>query len=815
MAPLRAPTAGCPAPPSVDPLYRPTPAPASAAPHLRTPPFGPSAIATGSTPGAPCSHPCAVLRHPARLQLPATPIPSVEDVVLKAVAGEPGIRRVYSITELLSLRPGAHGGPPSLPGPVLRPFRLVPTKAAPAGHASAAAVSPSDPRVRRFDAAQRRQVRHSALIVQKAASFGVRCLADELAVAHAGYRSRFTRRLRRKRRPPAPSREFFPRLLPGGDTHAAISAVARRACIPAHAVAAAVSCASSWRPRPLTHPPAKGTCPIPRPLDAAAISLLLAPPHMRSVLVDTATHGMDTMYAGPRLRAWRDNHPSAYAHADVIDGIIATHLRRGWMIDVTELYEADPMLPAIVAPFAVVPKKQPGKWRIILDGSFGIGTCVNDYIDPSPLGAPLMSTCDEFRESIVRLRAARPDATILIYTTDYSDAYKTIGVRVDDWWQLAQCWRGRVYWNIAAPFGLRSSGHYLCALSHSVCPTVEAICGYRPSVFVDDSALAAYAADMPFAAGTLDAVAAAVGLQPNADKRELAGPPATQATWVGWVWDTAAMTMSLPADKLTSLRTTVSLHATRRRINRRALESVLGAMYHASRGVRHVRAFMSECLALLRGCRGARHWIRLTPAARLDLALWRDFLEAFNGVSLLAPPPPSASLFTDACTSWGFGFYSPELGVYGCGAWPPELAGLHINILEQLIAVVAAYLVATLSSAPSALHVHIRCDNTSAVAAASTGRAAPGPAARIARAQAFFSALTGSLFTASHVQGSSNGVADGLSRGSLPPEVVHCRKLMVPPELLTAVALSERPWSALKPGSVTAPGGACTPPFAG
>ena len=228
--------------------------------------------------------------------------------------------------------------------------------------------------------------------------------------------------------------------------------------------------------------------------------------------------------------------------------------------------------------------------------------------------------------------------------------------------------------------------------------------------------------------------------------------------------------------------------------------SVLGAMNHAQQGIRHARAFMSGCFEALSTARAAHHWVRLSPLARLDLQWWRDMLLAYNGVTFFHPPPASYTIFSDACPA-GYGFYCPELRIYGHGTWPSELAGTHINPLELEAAL--AGLVAVLARLPpgAAVHVHSRADNTVAVAAIAHGRARAGPSARLARALQFLLATSPALhaFSSSHIQGVLNVIADALSRGTVPPDVDGWTCVHTPADWLVSTITSERPWKVPPP----------------
>lgn len=89
-----------------------------------------------------------------------------------------------------------------------------------------------------------------------------------------------------------------------------------------------------------------------------------------------------------------------------------------------------------------------------------------------------------------------------------------------------------------------------------------------------------------------------------------------------------------------------------------------------------------------------KHRIRLTKPLKADLAVWRTFLQSYNGRTCCQSPEVSSediSLYTDAAGSLGFGAI---LGQEWCsGEWPPawQTFGLCKNLtLLELFPIVVA-----------------------------------------------------------------------------------------------------------------------------
>lgn len=722
---------------------------------------------------------------------------------------------------LRALRPASSPlglAPP--PGPPIASWRLVPR----AGPPSAPTLAPSAPArplgsgagaapppsaavsARAFDAALRRRARVIAATLARArAALAAHASAppprapfpadvDGLALQADAFRARFRRRLRYARRGHAapaaslPRREFCPRGLAPSSLPAAVASVARAAGLDPHVVATAASAAAAWRrPPPYSSPP-PGSCHVPSSLSLAGILALGAPLAEEAALVSLVTRGASTLASPPRCRAWRDNHPSAYAHAHVVDELVAEHLRRGWLIRVTDLYRADPLLPVLVSPMAVVPKSTPGKFRLIFDGSSSAADCVNDFSHTEAVATPRLASFDDIVDRINSLRDADPHEPILLITTDFADAYKSVPVRADDWWQLAQAWRGEIYWNVACAFGLRASGHHLYSLTRAFDRRVAELCGNPSFTYVDDSMLPAYSRDAPACRAALESVPTSCGMSLSS---KAAGPPATRSVFCGWLFDTDAMTVSLPAPKLLALRADVARLVGLRRVRRSDLVALLGALYAAARAVRHSRAYLSTLQEALSGASGS--WVSLSPDAQEDVAHWTSLLDSYTGVSFMRLPPPAATVFSDACTSHGYGWVCHGLRLFGRGTWAsdePALIGVHINALELAAGIWAAHAVANLL--PVGAHVALRLDNTTAVGSVKRGQGAGGPLEHALRNLALLRDTRPFSLSPSHLQGSLNVYADALSRGRLPPALASYTEVRAPAHSLTAICSSRR-----------------------
>ena len=104
-----------------------------------------------------------------------------------------------------------------------------------------------------------------------------------------------------------------------------------------------------------------------------------------------------------------------------------------------------------VSPFGVIPKTDPGKWRLILDLSSPRGNSVNDGI-AKELCSLSYVTVDDIATRVLKLGRGA-----LVAKFDLKAAYRHIPVHPDDRRLLGMEWKGGLYLDAALPFGLRSA----------------------------------------------------------------------------------------------------------------------------------------------------------------------------------------------------------------------------------------------------------------------------------------------------------------------------------------------------------------------
>ena len=108
-------------------------------------------------------------------------------------------------------------------------------------------------------------------------------------------------------------------------------------------------------------------------------------------------------------------------------------------------FQKDKMPEVRVSPLGVIPKSEPGKWRLILDLSFPEGGSVNDGITKKLCSLSHMSV-DEVAARVVQLGKGA-----LMAKFDLKAAYMNVPVHPDDQWLLGMVWEDQLFVDAALP----------------------------------------------------------------------------------------------------------------------------------------------------------------------------------------------------------------------------------------------------------------------------------------------------------------------------------------------------------------------------
>lgn len=461
---------------------------------------------------------------------------------------------------------------------------------------------------------------------------------------------------------------------------------------------------------------------------------------------------------GPNLKIDPDHVAKVTA---VINADVATLKKAG-------PFARKPFEVMAVSPIGAIPKKQPGKIRVIHHLSFPFkGDSVNEGIAEVKMN---IANFGWAARAVVKLGRG-----CFLIKLDVEAAYKQVPVRREDWHLLGFKWLDQWYYERVLPFGLRSSCRlwelYANAL-HWMFENVLKIHRDRFVIhYVDDFLFVVKLKDDAVAMRDQAlALCKMLGIPMAEDKTE---GPVHKLTFLGIELDTLEMCARLPSTKLQELQTTLREWGEKSHASARELQSLAGKLNFACAVVRPGRAFLQRIIdhAARTEQNAPSPVIRwpLTAAVMEDVAWWAAFLPRWNGHSLLYEQEwieaDKLELFTDAC---GHGFGARFGNDWLCGAWSPdELAhakrknSISMPFLELLALTIAA---ASWGERWTTRKVIFRSDCIAVVHCINKRQSDQPEMAHLIREFVTIACLKGFDFRAVHIPGVQNVCADLLSR---------------------------------------------------
>lgn len=399
--------------------------------------------------------------------------------------------------------------------------------------------------------------------------------------------------------------------------------------------------------------------------------------------------------------------------------------------------------PEVISPVFVIPKRTPGKYRVIIDLRY-----VNSFME-----------VPKFREEDMSSVSSQVKQGDWMTTIDIENGFHHLSVREKERTFLGFKWRGRYYRFAAMPFGSAASP-YLFNKALRPIVTWMRKCGIRLNKFVDDFLIMAETEEQARADTQLAVqILKRFGWSVNFEKSELT--PAQEVEYLGLIIKTAAgekPTLHVPAEKRRKLRYNIKRVLSHKSWTKRRIAAVVGMANAVSRAVPAVEMFMRPLIRCMNQARDWKDPVRVTAVARSYLRRFLEALQHWDGRAT-SMRPPDLHMTTDASNfAWGAALQDWE----AAGTWSREDADKHINFKELKTVLFA------LQALPAELwkgkHLRIHSDNTVTVAYVNrlTGRS---PELAVLAEEIFVLAKERQAdVSAVHIKGEHNCRADRLSR---------------------------------------------------
>ena len=416
----------------------------------------------------------------------------------------------------------------------------------------------------------------------------------------------------------------------------------------------------------------------------------------------------------------------------------------------------------ILSPLNSVPKSLSER-RIILDLSFPKkGNSVNSYV---PKDQYLGDSVDLFFPNVddfTSLILAKGQGALL-YKLDLRRAYRQISICPSDYNLVAFKWKNHIFCDTVLPMGLRSSAH-ICQRVTNAFSFMMLNIGLAVLNYLDDFGGVEQGDVAWFAFSAMRNIFLQSGLEEALDK---ACEPSERMVFLGILFDTIEMNMSIPLEKLNQTRALVFSWLFKSHATLKDLQSLLGKLNFVGACVKSSRVFVNRILNWLRQCYSddmhTSCMFKIPEDVKKDLFWWNQFLPIYNGISLIdhgSWSEPDLIFSSDSCLSGCGGFLENK---YFHSEFPAFIIeqNLHISALELLSVIVCFHVWGVLMKGKK---IQIYCDNMAACIVINSGKAKCPFLQNCLRELCYWTSLYDIHFRAVHLEGSQNRLADYLSR---------------------------------------------------
>ena len=423
-------------------------------------------------------------------------------------------------------------------------------------------------------------------------------------------------------------------------------------------------------------------------------------------------------------------------------------------------FSSRPLDRLIVSPIGLIPKSEPGKMRLIQHLSYPHGTSINDGIEKSYCEVQYAS----FDVAVGLVASIGAEA--LLAKADIKSAFRLLPIHPLDFELLGMKVGADYFVDKALPMGASCSPALFERFSTFLEWVTKQVANSQFCThYADDFLLLGYKGDGSGSCASLvhslNTTCQNFGV-PLASEKSVGPSPCL--TYLGLEIDAANQQISVPPEKIKKISTQIERVRGQSKVSLRELQSLIGSLAFICKAVGPGRAFLRRIINLTCGVKVPWHKIRITQGARADLNMWLLFLREYNGVSIIPDQmwveDRDLEFFTDASGSIGFGGFFG--GKWFQGHWPENFANSHsITFLEFFPVVVSVVLWAPQLSGK---RIVLRSDNEAVVAILNKQTSKCTHVMKLVRFMVLQCLKYNLLFSAKHIPGKLNNIADALSR---------------------------------------------------
>lgn len=421
-------------------------------------------------------------------------------------------------------------------------------------------------------------------------------------------------------------------------------------------------------------------------------------------------------------------------------------------------------------------KKSDSSFRPITDCKRPLQRSVNNYMETTHQQFSFI-TIDEVADLI--------ETNDYMCSVDISSAYRSVSINPSDWEYQGIVWERdgmpEYYLDTRLCFGIRCAPYIFTRITSFIVNCMIRR-GYKKTVGYIDDFWICESSYQKCKEGqhALITLLGELGFRVNWKK---CVSPDKVMTYLGIVFNSQNMSLSLPEEKMRKLRQELEFFREKRRATKRQLQRLCGVLSHASKIVYGGRTFSRRIIELLKSLPEGNVRIKLTGEFREDLAWWSRYAKRFNGVATMVKHHYQSGMeFATDASKKGYGavmYQDWMAGYFNSETIPLVVEKLdkahnhwenvevqdenNINVLE-LIPVVQMIKRNGINWRNQLVRCHT--DNTQVVMAINTGRSSNVSSMSMLRDIFWDSVVHNYHLVASHISGCDNFIPDYLSRWS-------------------------------------------------
>jgi len=480
-----------------------------------------------------------------------------------------------------------------------------------------------------------------------------------------------------------------------------------------------------------------------------------------AILKDGFTFGFKLGYLGLRNYRESPNLKSIDANPHMA---LEKVMKEVGLLRIAGPFSQIPIPDLIISPIGLVPKSDPGKFRLIQHLSFPDGLSINDGIDPD-ICVVKYASFDLAVQMVVKNGKGA-----LMAKADIESAFRLLPIHPSDFQLLGMKIGDKYFVDKALPMGASCSPALFEKFSTFIEWVVKKealtdnVTHYMDDFLIVSSSDEQSVTSCARVVKKLEEVCEKMGV-PLAKEKSVG--PVPKITYLGLEIDAIGQQVSIPQGKLQEIKNKVSAMLKQSEVILRELQSVIGSLSFICKAVSPGRAFLRRLIDLTCGIQKPWCKLKLTAGAKKDLEMWGLFLNYFNGTAMFPEQAwcQEADLewFTDSSAGIGFGGYFK--GKFFLGKWPnANYKRKSIAWLELFPIVVSVVLWGKLLQGK---RIMIRSDNRAVVFIINRQTSKSPDIMRLVRFFVLQCLKSNLAFRAKHIPGIQNNIADALSRSQM------------------------------------------------